>query len=157
MWGFLIVLVVCISLIIASRVYLDIRRQELTHIRLLQSDRQRYDEYMHVSKQEAIADVKKLLEAHQQALPEAHYYQPNDPPDIVHNATHTHPITEPQVDQRRHPLHPHLVKINGAWLDTRLWSDAEMQMLEARYQAQKEQRRPYDNRRYVNREGDLFE
>lgn len=61
MWLMIAVLIVCFTLIVMFRMYLDLRRQDQQHIRLLQNDHRSHEKYLRVTRQEAIGEMTKVL------------------------------------------------------------------------------------------------
>jgi len=65
MWFFLAFAVICFTIIVLFRMYLDLRGQEQRHNRLMQSDRREYERFIEVTTRElpkaALPDFSKAL------------------------------------------------------------------------------------------------
>ncbi len=69
MWVFLALLIVCLTIIVVFRMYLDLREGDRRHIRLIQNDAQSYDKYKRITQQEALAEITKLVQQQSRQLP----------------------------------------------------------------------------------------
>lgn len=90
MWFALGLFIVCFTIIVLFRMYIDLRRVDHQHIRMLQSDVRSHERYQQVRQLEApkaaLPDFKTALEIQQlkrryiepEALPSARYYSERD-------------------------------------------------------------------------------
>ena len=77
MWLFLAAIVVCFTIVVLFRMYLDLKRQEQQHSRLVQADHRNHERYVAITRQETIQEIAPLIEkivrSQQPALPPARY------------------------------------------------------------------------------------
>jgi len=128
MWFAVGLLVICFTIIVLFRMYIDLRRVDHQHIRLLQSDVRSYERYQQIRQLEApkaampdfhsaleVSQRKQLHEVKMRQLPRAQYYY-----DDV-------PFPKPTPEQVR-ALEP-TVTYKKAHVDTRLLNDRQLQHL----------------------------
>lgn len=122
MWFMLAILIVCFTLIVMFRMYLDLRRQDQQHIRLLQNDARSHDKYVRVTRQEAIGEMTKVLS------------------DLKQGKYVLEPPSEDEVMKSigaydSHDEQPVMIPYKQAWLDPRLTTGNDIASLqEAQYQ-----------------------
>lgn len=115
MWLTLAALIVCFTIIVLFRMYIDLRRQDQQHIRLTQSDQRNHEKYLRVTKQEAISEMTKVLED----LKQGKYVLEPDRPT-------------PAIEQ---PAEPIMIEYKKARLDPALMTGKQVEWLqEQQYQ-----------------------
>lgn len=86
MWLPLAVLILCFTIVVMFRMYIDLKRQEQNHQRMMRSDQRDYERYVSVTNREVpkaqLPDFDQVA-TRPQALPPARYYQPGDMPDVL--------------------------------------------------------------------------
>ena len=119
MWFAVGLLVICFTIIVLFRMYIDLRRVDHQHIRMLQSDVRGHENYQQVRQLEApkaaLPDFKTALEIQQlkRRYVEPSYYDT--------------PVPKPTLEQVR-ALEP-TVMYKKAHIDTRLLDDKQLQFL----------------------------
>ena len=61
MWFTIGLLIICFTIIVMFRMYMDLRRQDQQHVRLTQGDQRNHEKYMRITRQEAIGEMTKVL------------------------------------------------------------------------------------------------
>ena len=61
MWLTIGLLIICFTIIVMFRMYMDLRRQDQQHVRLTQGDQRNHEKYMRITRQEAIGEMTKVL------------------------------------------------------------------------------------------------
>lgn len=68
MWFFLALTVICFTIIVLFRMFMDLRRNELNHVRMVQSDHRNHERYQAVKQLEApkaqMPDIGRSIESH---------------------------------------------------------------------------------------------
>jgi hypothetical protein len=126
MWFAVGLLVICFTIIVLFRMYIDLRRVDHQHIRLLQSDIRGHERYQQVRQLEApkpaMPDFRTAVELSTAAIAADRYRI--DPRDVGYYDT---PFPKPTPEQVR-ALEP-TVMYKKAHVDTRLLNDRQLQHL----------------------------
>jgi hypothetical protein len=149
MWVFFIIMVICFTAMVVFRMFLDLRRQELQHVRLLQNDARSYDKYTHVTRQEAIEQVSQIVErivGEQAALPRPSQMSDRDldMQKEVNRTARQLPIAR-YLDPGEPPM------LNQEWVDYKTANDFERFMRLQRAQDEMDERKRIEQlkRRYM--------
>lgn len=154
MWMFLGLLMICLTIIVLFRMYIDLRRITNQHNRMVQSDHRNHQRYIEVTsghqpralpqasmpdfeqalfKAQAQARYKAaLIEQAQRQLPAVRYWKENEKP-------------LPSLDDWERYNSPHMVPYKKAKLDPRLLNNDQIEyLIKHKYgQWMNEQRRKY--------------